>query len=116
MSHPEATRSGATRPKAVLIGPPGSGKSTVGAALAERLEPGEVDVVLWPENSSDINPRVDAEAAAAVTAVAQALGAPILVGTDRYPDEGGRYNESVLWDPVAGAGAARLNSGKTFRR
>ena len=73
------------------------------AALAERLEPGEVDVVLWPENSSDINPRVDAEAAAAVTAVAQALGAPILVGTDRYPDEGGRYNESVLWDPVAGA-------------
>ncbi|GAA2579353.1 shikimate kinase [Actinomadura fulvescens] len=26
-----------TRPKAVLIGPPGSGKSTVGAALAERL-------------------------------------------------------------------------------
>jgi len=25
------------RPKAVLIGPPGSGKSTVGAALAERL-------------------------------------------------------------------------------
>ncbi|WP_433325054.1 shikimate kinase [Spirillospora sp. CA-294931] len=26
-----------TRPKAVLIGPPGSGKSTIGAALAERL-------------------------------------------------------------------------------
>ncbi|MFI0445165.1 shikimate kinase [Actinomadura sp. 6N118] len=26
-----------TRPKAVLIGPPGSGKSTVGTALAERL-------------------------------------------------------------------------------
>ncbi|QXJ25379.1 shikimate kinase [Actinomadura graeca] len=26
-----------TRPKAVLIGPPGSGKTTVGAALAERL-------------------------------------------------------------------------------
>ncbi|MEU6035035.1 shikimate kinase [Actinomadura sp. NPDC047616] len=26
-----------TQPKAVLIGPPGSGKSTVGAALAERL-------------------------------------------------------------------------------
>ncbi|MFI0349670.1 shikimate kinase [Actinomadura sp. 9N407] len=25
------------RPKAVLIGPPGSGKSTIGAALAERL-------------------------------------------------------------------------------
>jgi shikimate kinase len=27
-----------TRPLAVLVGPPGSGKSTVGAALAERLE------------------------------------------------------------------------------
>ena len=27
-----------TRPVVVLVGPPGSGKSTVGAALAERLE------------------------------------------------------------------------------
>ncbi|MGI5202773.1 shikimate kinase [Spirillospora sp. CA-108201] len=29
--------SGAIRPRAVIIGPPGSGKSTIGAALAERL-------------------------------------------------------------------------------
>ena len=28
---------GATRPVAVVVGPPGSGKTTVGAALAERL-------------------------------------------------------------------------------
>ena len=73
------------------------------AALTDRVDPGELDLILWPENSTDINPRANADAAAAVTAVAQALDAPILVGTDRYPEGGGRYNESVLWDPVVGA-------------
>lgn len=71
-------------------------------ALLDRVEPGELDIVLWPENSSDIDPRVDADAAAAITGAAQALGTPILVGTDHFPESGGRLNTSVLWDPVDG--------------
>lgn len=74
------------------------------AALAEQVEPGELDVVLWPENGSDIDPRVDAEAGAGVGAAARALDAPILVGTLEYPETGGRLNISLLWDPETGPG------------
>lgn len=61
-----------------------------------------LDVVLWPENATDINPRVDPDAARAIDDVASALGAPILLGTDRHTD-GARYNEMVLWEPGTGA-------------
>ena len=70
--------------------------------LLDDVEPGELDVILWPENASDFDPRADAEAAAAISGVARALDAPILVGTDNYPETGGRLNTSLLWDPVDG--------------
>ena len=62
-----------------------------------------LDVVLWPENGSDIDPRVDAQASAQITQAAQAVGAPILVGTLEYPESGGRLNIALMWDPVLGA-------------
>ena len=65
-----------------------------------------LDVVLWPENSTDIDPRVDTEAADLVTRAAQAVDAPILVGTDHYPQTGGRLNSALLWDPETGPGAS----------
>ncbi|HWS57587.1 MAG TPA: apolipoprotein N-acyltransferase [Actinotalea sp.] len=71
-------------------------------ALLDQVAPGELDLVLWPENGADIDPRVDAAAAADITAAAQGVGAPILVGTLEYPPSGGRYNVSVLWDPELG--------------
>lgn len=70
-------------------------------ALAERHSSGHLDVVLWPENSSDIDPRVDPATATLIDDAAQAVGAPILVGTQRYT-ETNRYNESVLWEPGSG--------------
>ena len=73
------------------------------SALLSRVQPGELDVVLWPENSTDIDPRTDADAADAITAAAQEVGAPILVGADNYPETGGRLNTSLLWDPQLGA-------------
>lgn len=70
--------------------------------LLDRVAPGELDIVLWPENASDIDPRADADAAAAITTVARDVGAPVLVGTDNYPASGGRLNTALLWDPVDG--------------
>lgn len=75
-------------------------------ALLERVEPGELDVVLWPENGSDIDPRADDDAARDISAAARALDAPILVGTDNYPSTGGRLNTALLWDPQDGPGAS----------
>ena len=65
-----------------------------------------LDVVLWPENSSDIDPRADDAAADLVTQAARAVAAPILVGTDQYPESGGRLNSALLWDPATGPGAS----------
>ena len=71
-------------------------------ALLDRVEPGELDVVLWPENGTDVDPQVDAAAAAEIDAVARAVDAPILVGTIEYPETGGRYNTAAMWVPGEG--------------
>lgn len=71
-------------------------------ALLGDVRPGELDVILWPENASDINPRVDLQASRSIDGVAASLGAPILLGTDRRTDDA-RYNEMVLWEPGRGA-------------
>ncbi|MEE6272255.1 apolipoprotein N-acyltransferase [Georgenia wangjunii] len=71
-------------------------------ALLDQVEPGELDVVLWPENAADIDPRADAEAASLVEEAAGAVAAPVLVGAIRYED-GYRFNDAVLWEPGEGA-------------
>ena len=71
-------------------------------ALAEETGEGALDLVVWPENATDINPRVNAEAAEEIDAAAEAVGAPILLGTDRYTDDA-RYNEMILWQPGEGS-------------
>lgn len=72
--------------------------------LAARVAAGEVarpDFVLWPENSSDIDPFAYADAAAVIDKAAKAIGAPISVGGVVERD-GKLYNEQILWDPVKG--------------
>ncbi|MFC4555115.1 apolipoprotein N-acyltransferase [Georgenia faecalis] len=71
-------------------------------ALLDEVAPGELDLVVWPENAADIDPRVDVEAARLVEEAAQAVDAPILVGTIRYENDL-RYNDVVLWEPGVGA-------------
>ncbi len=68
-------------------------------ALADEQPGAAVDLVLWPENSSDIDPRTDAETAAAVTEAARAFDAPLLLGTNDYSPADGRYNTSLVWLP-----------------
>ncbi|MDR2454621.1 MAG: apolipoprotein N-acyltransferase [Bifidobacteriaceae bacterium] len=58
---------------------------------------GRLDVVLWPENSTDIDPRTDAEAEEVINAAAAAAGAPLLVGAAEYLPTGQRYNQGLLW-------------------
>ncbi|MEU3509594.1 apolipoprotein N-acyltransferase [Streptomyces longwoodensis] len=72
--------------------------------LAARVAAGKVarpDFVLWPENSSDIDPFAYADAAAVIDKAAKAIGAPLSVGG--VVERGGKlYNEQILWDPVEG--------------
>lgn len=69
-------------------------------ALAASQQAAKIDLLIWPENSSDIDPRVDELTAADVTAAAQALDAPLLLGTNDYSPPVGRYNVSLVWLPT----------------
>lgn len=72
--------------------------------LAARIDAGEVprpDFVLWPENSSDIDPFTNDDAYEVIDRAAKAVGAPISVGGVVERD-GKLYNEQILWDPEKG--------------
>lgn len=77
-------------------------------ALAQAIDVGTVpqpDFVLWPENSTDIDPYRDAQAANAITIAARSVGAPILVGAVvQTPDPAWVENSGIVWDPDTGAG------------
>lgn len=64
------------------------------------------DFVLWPENSTDIDPTVDAQTERVVAAAAQVAGVPILVGAvTNGPGPGERQTTAIWWDPTTGPGA-----------
>lgn len=65
--------------------------------------------VVWPENSSDIDPIANPDAAAQITAAAEAIRAPILVGAvvaapGYSRDNPESTNTAIVWDPVDGPG------------
>lgn len=75
--------------------------------LAEEIRSGRVvrpDVVVWPENSSDIDPFGNRDAAAQIDRAARAIGVPILVGAVIAGSNGTSRNTLVVWDPVTGPG------------
>ncbi|MFF0200345.1 apolipoprotein N-acyltransferase [Streptomyces sp. NPDC005017] len=72
--------------------------------LAADVDAGRVarpDVVLWPENSSDIDPFANDDAREVIDGAARAIGAPISVGGVVERD-GKLLNEQILWDPAKG--------------
>lgn len=75
------------------------------ARLAERVAKGEVaqpDFVLWPENSSDIDPFTNDDARSVIERAATTIKAPISVGAVVQPEDGRLYNQQILWDPDKG--------------
>ncbi|WP_448612706.1 apolipoprotein N-acyltransferase [Modestobacter sp. URMC 112] len=75
--------------------------------LAAAVRAGDAaapDLVVWPENSSDIDPYRNADAAAAISRAATAIDAPILVGAV-VDGPGERIsNTGIVWDPMTGPG------------
>ncbi|MET3859926.1 apolipoprotein N-acyltransferase [Dietzia sp. 2505] len=82
----------------------------VTSELADDVEAGTAtrpDLVLWPENASDISPLADRLAGAQITALSRRLEAPILVGTVLRVGEGPEATNSYLvWDGRSSASAA----------
>lgn len=79
--------------------------------LAEDVAAGRADrpdLVLWPENSSDLDPYQAPEARRAIERAVRAIGVPVLVGAlvDHPTREGYVENQGIVWDPVTGSGAS----------
>ena len=72
--------------------------------LAADVGSGNLDVVIWPENAADLDPRTHRSTATMIDASAQAVGAPIMVGAVLFENDV-RYNDMVVWTPGRGAGA-----------
>nr|WP_247702717.1 apolipoprotein N-acyltransferase [Streptomyces sp. F63] len=79
--------------------------------LAREVEAGREerpDLVIWPENASDLDPFRYPEAGARMDEAARAVGVPILVGAlvDHPTKEGYVENQGIVWDPESGPGAS----------
>ncbi|CAA9318881.1 MAG: Apolipoprotein N-acyltransferase in lipid-linked oligosaccharide synthesis cluster [uncultured Friedmanniella sp.] len=116
---PAAGRLGAVRVGIVQGNVPGRGIEALGRArsvtnnhLAQTVELmtkarlGQVpapDFLLWPENSTDIDPTRDALTRLTVQSAAEVAGVPILVGAvTQGPGADERQTTALWWDPAAG--------------
>jgi apolipoprotein N-acyltransferase len=63
------------------------------------------DVVIWPENSTDIDPFTDRSAYDQIQSAVSAVGVPTLVGAVvAAPDGKHDLNMGIVWDPTTGPG------------
>ncbi len=69
--------------------------------VAAGREP-QPDLVIWPENSSDIDPYRNPDAWAGIQRAARAIDAPIAVGSVLVGDDGLPRNTMLLWQPDRG--------------
>ncbi|MTD16823.1 apolipoprotein N-acyltransferase [Nakamurella sp. YIM 132087] len=77
--------------------------------LAEQVRAGTApapDLVIWPENSSDIDPYTNQDAYNVIDSAVKDIGVPVLIGAvvSGPPGERGTYNMGIVWDPVTGPG------------
>ena len=78
--------------------------------LAQDVRAGQApqpQFVIWPEDSSDIDPLVNVDAALQISQAAVAIGAPILVGSvlevPGSPPDNPQYTNTVMvWNPTTG--------------
>lgn len=74
--------------------------------LADRIDSGQLPkpaFIVWPENSTDLDPFTDAQTGQLVQAALTRAGVPILVGSVLDgPGTDERQTASLWWDPQAG--------------
>ncbi|MGY0056823.1 apolipoprotein N-acyltransferase [Streptomyces sp. LZ34] len=79
--------------------------------LAKDVKAGRIkkpDLVIWPENASDLDPFQYREAYARIDEAVKAIDVPVLVGAlvDHPTKQGYVLNQGIVWDPTTGPGAS----------
>ncbi|MFI0221860.1 apolipoprotein N-acyltransferase [Streptomyces lydicus] len=85
--------------------------ATATEKLAADIKAGQAkkpDLVIWPENSSDLDPFQYPQAYDRIDEAVKAIGVPVLVGAlvDHPSKKGYVFNEGIVWDPKKGPGAS----------
>ncbi|MEV6396789.1 apolipoprotein N-acyltransferase [Streptomyces sp. NPDC051907] len=73
--------------------------------LAREVRAGKApkpDFVLWPENSSDLDPYRNGDAKLVIDKAVREIGVPTVVGAVVTPDTGKLRNTLIEWDPERG--------------
>ncbi|MGW1885997.1 apolipoprotein N-acyltransferase [Streptomyces sp. NPDC001970] len=73
--------------------------------LADDVAAGKVakpDFVLWPENSSDLDPYRNADARLVIDEAVRKIGVPTVIGAVVAPETGKLRNTLIEWDPARG--------------
>ncbi|WP_426560337.1 apolipoprotein N-acyltransferase [Angustibacter sp. McL0619] len=73
--------------------------------LATQVAAGQApqpDVVIWPENASDLDPYQQADARQVIDEAVDRIGAPTLVGAVLERPAGFLTNASIVWEPGTG--------------
>ncbi|GAA3635876.1 apolipoprotein N-acyltransferase [Microlunatus ginsengisoli] len=116
---PAATAAGTVNVGVVQGNVPGRGIEALGRArsvtnnhltetvdLMAKARLGQVptpDFILWPENSTDIDPQLDGVTRSVVWSAAKIAGRPILVGAvTEGPGDDERQTTAMWWDPTYG--------------
>jgi apolipoprotein N-acyltransferase len=76
-------------------------------ALAADVRAGrqeQPDLVVWPENASDIDPFSDQDAYDVIDSAVKEVGVPVLVGAVLQGPGEKVSNAGIVWDPVTGPG------------
>lgn len=77
--------------------------------FAQEVRAGKVprpDIVIWPENSSDLDPYEVPEARELIDTAVRDIGVPVLVGAVVDHGDGVHVeNRGIVWDPRTGPGA-----------
>ncbi|WP_432524833.1 apolipoprotein N-acyltransferase [Kineococcus sp. SYSU DK006] len=86
-------------------------------ALAQQVADGSApqpDLVLWPENSSDIDPYENADARAVIEQAADAVGVPLLVGAVLQGPGENVSNTGLVVTPADGIEGAREDDSRHY--
>ena len=73
------------------------------AAVRSGRQP-KPDLVIWPENASDLDPYTDPEAATTIAAAVRDVSVPVLVGAVLEGPGNKVRNAGIVWEPATGPG------------
>lgn len=104
LDHRQVTANHAEATRALARATPGAGDLPAGEAGGVAGQPARPDFVLWPENSTAVDPFLDPGVHDEVRDAVEAVGVPVLVGAMvEGPDPDQVMNQGVVWEPGVGS-------------